>query len=106
MAKDTFDIKDTDIAWCPGCGNFGILKVLKQALAELEIRPQKLVIVGTPAAAAISTRFFAGSTLITRTPSSFLNTDNSAPSLPAISTTRSPGCKPGESRTDLAIVRQ
>jgi 2-oxoglutarate ferredoxin oxidoreductase subunit beta len=34
-----------DIAWCPGCGNFGILNVLKEALAELEIDPQKLVIV-------------------------------------------------------------
>ena len=26
-------------AWCPGCGNFGMLKSFKQALAELEIRP-------------------------------------------------------------------
>ena len=33
-----------DIAWCPGCGNFGILNALKQALAELEIKPQNLVI--------------------------------------------------------------
>jgi len=26
-------------AWCPGCGNFGLLKAFKQALAELEIKP-------------------------------------------------------------------
>jgi len=34
-----------DIAWCPGCGNYGILTALKQALSELNIRPQDLVIV-------------------------------------------------------------
>lgn len=32
-------------AWCPGCGNFGILKAFKQALAELELRPENLVVV-------------------------------------------------------------
>jgi 2-oxoglutarate ferredoxin oxidoreductase subunit beta len=32
-------------AWCPGCGNFGMLKAFKQALAELEIRPEALVVV-------------------------------------------------------------
>jgi len=31
-------------AWCPGCGNFGILNALKKALAELNIAPQNLVI--------------------------------------------------------------
>ncbi len=30
-------------AWCPGCGNFGILKAFKQALAELEIQPEQLL---------------------------------------------------------------
>jgi 2-oxoglutarate ferredoxin oxidoreductase subunit beta len=32
-------------AWCPGCGNFGMLKAFKAALAELKIRPEQLVIV-------------------------------------------------------------
>ena len=32
-------------AWCPGCGNFGILKACKQALAELEIKPENLLMV-------------------------------------------------------------
>ncbi len=32
-------------AWCPGCGNFGMLKAFKQALAELEIRPEDLLVV-------------------------------------------------------------
>ncbi|MGB8656596.1 MAG: thiamine pyrophosphate-dependent enzyme [Candidatus Zixiibacteriota bacterium] len=40
-----FDMGDIDIAWCPGCGNFGILHTLKQALVELEIKPEKLVVV-------------------------------------------------------------
>jgi 2-oxoglutarate/2-oxoacid ferredoxin oxidoreductase subunit beta len=32
-------------AWCPGCGNFGMLKAFKQALAELELRPEDLLVV-------------------------------------------------------------
>lgn len=32
-------------AWCPGCGNFPLLKAFKQALAELEIRPQDILVV-------------------------------------------------------------
>jgi 2-oxoglutarate ferredoxin oxidoreductase subunit beta len=31
--------------WCPGCGNFGIWTALKQALAELQLEPHKVVIV-------------------------------------------------------------
>lgn len=36
---------DPNVAWCPGCGNFGILNTVKQALAELEIKPENLVLV-------------------------------------------------------------
>jgi 2-oxoglutarate ferredoxin oxidoreductase subunit beta len=32
-------------AWCPGCGNFGILKALNRALVELEIEPHQLLMV-------------------------------------------------------------
>ena len=45
MKPDIFDMGPIDIAWCPGCGNFTILKSLKAALAELEITPQNLVMV-------------------------------------------------------------
>jgi len=45
MDKQAYDMGNIDIAWCPGCGNFGILNILKQALAELDIAPQNLVIV-------------------------------------------------------------
>ncbi len=34
-----------EIAWCPGCGNFGMLKAFTQALAELEIRPEEILVV-------------------------------------------------------------
>lgn len=39
-----FDKENLDIAWCPGCGNFPILKILKDALSELEKKPEELVI--------------------------------------------------------------
>lgn len=32
-------------AWCPGCGNFGILAALKKALVELEIEPHQVLMV-------------------------------------------------------------
>ena len=32
-------------AWCPGCGNFGILKALNKALVELEIEPHRVLLV-------------------------------------------------------------
>ncbi|MCL6584617.1 MAG: 2-oxoacid:ferredoxin oxidoreductase subunit beta [bacterium] len=32
-------------AWCPGCGNFGILNAEKRALVELQLAPEKILIV-------------------------------------------------------------
>ncbi len=32
-------------AWCPGCGNFGILRALNRALVELEIEPHQVLLV-------------------------------------------------------------
>ncbi len=32
-------------AWCPGCGNFSILKAVKQALVELDIEPHRVLMV-------------------------------------------------------------
>ena len=44
-----FDQKSYDMpqekAWCPGCGNYGLHRNLKEVLAELEIEPQELVMV-------------------------------------------------------------
>ena len=33
------------VDWCPGCGNFGILTAMTQAFAELELEPEKTVVV-------------------------------------------------------------
>jgi 2-oxoglutarate ferredoxin oxidoreductase subunit beta len=49
---------DIDMAWCPGCGNFPILKILKQVLAELEIEPTKLVVVSGIGQAAKIPHYF------------------------------------------------
>lgn len=34
-----------EISWCPGCGNFAILDAIKRAAAELEIKPEELMVV-------------------------------------------------------------
>ncbi len=44
-SSEKYDMGDIDIAWCPGCGNFSILKIVKQALCELMIDPLELVMV-------------------------------------------------------------
>ena len=31
--------------WCPGCGDYGVLKGLTQALADLEIAPERLAVI-------------------------------------------------------------
>lgn len=44
MTAKHFD-NDFPIAWCPGCGNFSILKALKQALEELAFQPHEIILV-------------------------------------------------------------
>jgi 2-oxoglutarate ferredoxin oxidoreductase subunit beta len=34
-----------DVAWCPGCGNYGILNLINEVFAELELDPQQTVLV-------------------------------------------------------------
>lgn len=42
--KKLYDMpKETDMAWCPGCGNFPIINIVKLALAELDIMPEDVV---------------------------------------------------------------
>ncbi|SET09190.1 2-oxoglutarate ferredoxin oxidoreductase subunit beta [Natronincola peptidivorans] len=38
-----YDSKD-EMAWCPGCGNYSILPAIKEALAELELKPHQVVV--------------------------------------------------------------
>mgnify|MGYP000477222333 CR=1 FL=1 len=32
-----FDADNLDIAWCPGCGNFGLFNSFKKAVKALEV---------------------------------------------------------------------
>jgi 2-oxoglutarate/2-oxoacid ferredoxin oxidoreductase subunit beta len=43
--KKYLEMENIDIAWCPGCGNFNILKILKESLYDLNIKPENLVLV-------------------------------------------------------------
>jgi 2-oxoglutarate/2-oxoacid ferredoxin oxidoreductase subunit beta len=46
MSSIGFDFENpVDIAWCPGCGNYQILKALKAALSDLGLRPASVVMV-------------------------------------------------------------
>lgn len=45
QSNNVFDKHNIDIAWCQGCGNFGILNSVKKALTELDIKPTNLVVV-------------------------------------------------------------
>jgi 2-oxoglutarate ferredoxin oxidoreductase subunit beta len=39
------DYVGIESAWCPGCGNFGILRALNKALVELGIEPHQVLLV-------------------------------------------------------------
>ncbi|MBI4687941.1 MAG: 2-oxoacid:ferredoxin oxidoreductase subunit beta [Nitrospirae bacterium] len=39
------DYKGQSPAWCPGCGNFGILRAFKEAALELAIEPHQFTVV-------------------------------------------------------------
>lgn len=66
MKTTRFDYAgDADIAWCPGCGNHGLLQILKQALDELGLDPKQVVISSGIGQAAkmpqyIGTNYFNG----------------------------------------------
>lgn len=40
-----FEREDVDVAWCPGCGNFGILKLIEEVMEELGVKKNSSVIV-------------------------------------------------------------
>ncbi len=45
MSGNAFNRGEIDIAWCPGCGNYGILTALEESLDELGLKPQEVVVV-------------------------------------------------------------
>jgi 2-oxoglutarate ferredoxin oxidoreductase subunit beta len=58
MNENSFNINSIDIAWCPGCGNYLILKIIKKTLAELDISPNELVLVSGIGQAAKIPQYF------------------------------------------------
>ena len=48
---------DFENKWCPGCGNFGILDAMKDALVQLEIPPEKILVVSGIGQAAKTPHF-------------------------------------------------
>jgi 2-oxoglutarate ferredoxin oxidoreductase subunit beta len=58
MSVSAFDMGNIDVAWCPGCGNYGILTVLKRALTDLNITPENLVMVSGIGQAAKIPHYF------------------------------------------------
>jgi 2-oxoglutarate ferredoxin oxidoreductase subunit beta len=45
MSSTEFDLPGIDIHWCPGCGNYAALRILKESLTEEGYRPDNVVIV-------------------------------------------------------------
>lgn len=37
---------NTQITWCPGCGNFSLMMALKNAIKNMNLKPEKVVLVG------------------------------------------------------------
>lgn len=61
----TFDKKNDDIAWCPGCGNFLILNILKDVFKEINLSVESTVLVSGIGQAAktpqyLNCNFFTG----------------------------------------------
>jgi len=65
MSESRFDVEGVDVAWCPGCGDFGILKIMKRVFEELDSDPTNVVMVSGIGQAAklpqyIATNYFNG----------------------------------------------
>jgi 2-oxoglutarate/2-oxoacid ferredoxin oxidoreductase subunit beta len=65
MEIKDFEIGNADTAWCPGCGNFSILNILKKTFSQMNIGPENLAMVSGIGQAAktphyIKCNFFNG----------------------------------------------
>jgi 2-oxoglutarate ferredoxin oxidoreductase subunit beta len=55
-----FDFNSSAIAWCPGCGNFALHRILKDALEELGKKPEETVFVSGIGQAAKTPQYMKG----------------------------------------------
>lgn len=65
VMQNIFERENVDVAWCPGCGNFGILKLIKEVLEDLAVPKQQIVMVSGIGQAAktpyyVDTNMFGG----------------------------------------------
>lgn len=65
MGKNPFDMGRIDIAWCPGCGNYRILKTVQETLEKMGKTPEEVVLVSGIGQAAktphyVKSHFFNG----------------------------------------------
>ena len=59
---ETFDT-DKEITWCPGCGNFAILKAMKKAFASQGLAPKDLLLVAGIGQAGKTPHYIQGNLL-------------------------------------------
>ncbi len=58
MMDTTYYDIDCEKAWCPGCGNFGIHEIVKEAMAELALKKEALCFVSGIGQAAKSPQYY------------------------------------------------
>jgi 2-oxoglutarate ferredoxin oxidoreductase subunit beta len=57
---NTFDYNMEAVAWCPGCGNFPLSRILREALEELGKKPEEMVFVSGIGQAAKTPQYMKG----------------------------------------------
>jgi len=57
MDAHYYDI-DCDMAWCPGCGNFSIHTLVKEAMAELDLKKEDICLVSGIGQAAKAPQYY------------------------------------------------
>jgi len=60
IKTNDYDMENFDIAWCPGCGNFALHRILKAALMDLKIKPTDLMLVSGIGQAAKMPQYVKG----------------------------------------------
>ncbi len=65
MADTKFPTTPRDTAWCPGCGNFGILGAVSEALDGLGLEPNQVLFVSGVGQAAKAPHYIKGNVLNT-----------------------------------------
>lgn len=58
MTRSMQDFKDKFPNWCPGCGDFGVLGAMQRAAAELDLDPERTVLVTGIGCSGNITAFF------------------------------------------------